>query len=256
MELLTVIGIIGLFVALLLPTLGKARTQAREVQCAATLRAWGQAFYNYATVYKGRLPHSGDRSSNPALFKDMDYPPLPQNNCGYTDVLPPLMNRKPWSSYPQGQRPTGDIWQCPVTQFGATDVYGYDPTKLGYHTYVMNTYLDYVPTTPPAGYKKLPSFMMVGDARQQSMTLLMFEGTVNPSACNGQQGVGAAACTAGEYAHDGPGNFSDRHAHVRGKLGGHLMMLDGHVEWADHLWETSLPPSGMPPISDRRWWPY
>ena len=206
------IGIIALLIGMLLLTLGKARTQARQVQCSAILRSWGQAFYNYATMYKGRLPHSGDRASNPVGFKDTDYPPLPQNNCGYTDLLPPLMNRKAWSSYPQGERPTGDIWQCPVTQFAATDIYGYDPTKLGYHTYVMNRYLDFDPVTPPSGTKSYPSFLMVGDARQQSVTLLMFEGTVTPGACNGQQGVGSAACTAGEFANDGPAATATRTA--------------------------------------------
>lgn len=41
---------------------------------------------------------------------------MPQNMSGYTDLIPPLMNHEPWSSYPLGQWPTGDVWQCPLPE--------------------------------------------------------------------------------------------------------------------------------------------
>ena len=40
-ELLVVIAIIGLLLAVLVPALGKAKEQAREVVCRAHLRQWG-----------------------------------------------------------------------------------------------------------------------------------------------------------------------------------------------------------------------
>src|SRR2546423_13310284 len=55
-ELLVVIGIIGVLLAMLLPALGKAREQAKAVQCAAQLRQIGIAFNSYAVNYRGALP--------------------------------------------------------------------------------------------------------------------------------------------------------------------------------------------------------
>jgi prepilin-type processing-associated H-X9-DG protein/prepilin-type N-terminal cleavage/methylation domain-containing protein len=47
-ELLVVIGIIGVMISILIPTLGKAREQARRVQCMSNLRELGIAVRNYA----------------------------------------------------------------------------------------------------------------------------------------------------------------------------------------------------------------
>lgn len=55
-ELLVVIGIIALLVSLLLPALGKARQQAKSVQCLSNLRQLGQILSLYANDNKGFLP--------------------------------------------------------------------------------------------------------------------------------------------------------------------------------------------------------
>lgn len=56
-ELLVVIGIIALLVAMLLPTLSRARGQANLVKCQSNLRQIGQALAVYATTDKnGSLP--------------------------------------------------------------------------------------------------------------------------------------------------------------------------------------------------------
>jgi prepilin-type N-terminal cleavage/methylation domain-containing protein len=54
-ELLVVIGIIAVLIAMLLPSLGKAREQAKTVQCASNLRQLHLANQLYANMYKGYM---------------------------------------------------------------------------------------------------------------------------------------------------------------------------------------------------------
>jgi type II secretory pathway pseudopilin PulG len=56
-ELLVVIGIIALLIAILLPTLSKAREQSKRTTCLANLRSIGQAMYMYANENKDKLPN-------------------------------------------------------------------------------------------------------------------------------------------------------------------------------------------------------
>lgn len=54
-EVLVVVSIIALLIAILLPSLKRARAQAREVKCAANLSQFGKGFYAYAAEFKGYL---------------------------------------------------------------------------------------------------------------------------------------------------------------------------------------------------------
>ena len=252
-ELLVVIGIIALLVGILLPALNAARKQTRQLQCAAILRQWGDAFHVYAVSYNGVIPHTGDRTRNPFLFLNINDPARPQNECSYLDLLPPLMRRKPWSEFPLGQKPTDDIWQCPLAQPPAEGSFAYSFLTYGYHSYVANQYLDYDIAT--ALLPKYPSFLNLAKVRQPSVTLLMFESTLDPNQANGQDGI-SGKCYLGYYPDDTPAALGDRHPHLRGKLGANLLMIDGHVEWTDHLWDPALLRPSQPPVSDRTWWPY
>jgi prepilin-type processing-associated H-X9-DG protein/prepilin-type N-terminal cleavage/methylation domain-containing protein len=59
-ELLVVIGIIGLLVSILLPTLGAARRQANLVKCASNMRQIAAASLLHANDHKGFAPLAGD----------------------------------------------------------------------------------------------------------------------------------------------------------------------------------------------------
>jgi len=56
-ELLVVVSIIALLISILLPSLRRARGQAKQVVCAANLKGIGQGIWNYWTEANGRVPN-------------------------------------------------------------------------------------------------------------------------------------------------------------------------------------------------------
>jgi prepilin-type N-terminal cleavage/methylation domain-containing protein/prepilin-type processing-associated H-X9-DG protein len=58
-ELLVVISIIALLMAILMPTLSRAKELASEAVCMANLRQWGIAYSMYTSDHNGRFPHQG-----------------------------------------------------------------------------------------------------------------------------------------------------------------------------------------------------
>lgn len=87
-ELLTVIAIIGILAAILIPTVSSVRSKAKTLQCVSRLRGWGQAVRLFATDNKGNVPYlinlSGDDNMR---FYD---PYFPKGNDGVTNTIHPM----------------------------------------------------------------------------------------------------------------------------------------------------------------------
>ena len=64
-ELLVVVGIIAILIAMLMPSLSRARESARRVQCLSNLRQLGTAVMMYTQEYKGRFPGAWDWHPRP-----------------------------------------------------------------------------------------------------------------------------------------------------------------------------------------------
>ena len=58
-ELLVVVAIIALLIAILLPSLAKAREQAKRTACAANLKGVGSIMMTYAQIYNDQMPQFG-----------------------------------------------------------------------------------------------------------------------------------------------------------------------------------------------------
>src|SRR3954452_13610263 len=57
-ELLVVIGIIALLIAILMPSLSRARQQSQRIQCMSNMRQIGTATMQYTTENKGWFPRA------------------------------------------------------------------------------------------------------------------------------------------------------------------------------------------------------
>jgi len=74
-EVLVVVAIIALLVAILLPSLARAREQARITMCAGQLHSYGTGMTSYANANKGLLPSA--KPGNGWLFWDVDLSLIP-----------------------------------------------------------------------------------------------------------------------------------------------------------------------------------
>lgn len=79
-ELLVVIGIIALLIAILLPTLGKARESAKRAVCLSNLRQLYMANQMYANANKGQIPIGY------SYFSALNYQLYDTGNAFYGDV--------------------------------------------------------------------------------------------------------------------------------------------------------------------------
>jgi prepilin-type N-terminal cleavage/methylation domain-containing protein/prepilin-type processing-associated H-X9-DG protein len=70
-ELLVVISIIAVLVALLLPSLGRARDAARDAVCKSNLRQIGIGLYTYAVENSGKYPYGGIHPSSLSQYDDL-----------------------------------------------------------------------------------------------------------------------------------------------------------------------------------------
>ncbi len=236
-ELLTVIALIAMLAALLLPAFSRAEARTREATCATNLRSWGQAFYLYAHDCQGYLPHPDDQGRNTPPFT-FD-PRHPEHECGYVDVLPPMMGLRAWRDFPDGQKPAAGVWQCPAARPQPDSDYqrAFKPSSQGWHSYVMNSYLAHeFPYGLPFGARPQPSFLKLERCTRPARTLLLFEQTLDPRPGYGQAG---GLDTAGCYTAEDPRALGERHPHRRAGLAGNVLYLDSHVGWREDLWNRA-----------------
>lgn len=103
-ELLVVVAIIVVLVAILLPSLGVARDQAKTVKCLANVRSLATGFHAYAAENNDQLPHM--QLNNSKWF----YNVLGESGCVPKGTGPENSTPEPNMIYGYY---TG-VWQCPA----------------------------------------------------------------------------------------------------------------------------------------------
>ncbi len=85
LELLVVVGVIGLLLALLLPVLAGVRRAARATKCLATLQQWSTSFHAYLSANHGRsfvigdMPSRLDKGNNALMWWEILAPYQPES---------------------------------------------------------------------------------------------------------------------------------------------------------------------------------
>ncbi len=97
-ELLVVIGIIGILIGLLLPTLTRVREAANTVKCAAQLRQIGQGIIAYTATHDGMLPPWSGHHAYPN-----DIAPDDKFGPGWILLIEPNL----------GAKPDSPLFKCP-----------------------------------------------------------------------------------------------------------------------------------------------
>jgi prepilin-type N-terminal cleavage/methylation domain-containing protein/prepilin-type processing-associated H-X9-DG protein len=141
-ELLVVIGIIGILIGMLLPAIQRARSSAYSTQCAAQLRSVGQALAVYVNNNRGYFPGwSGWQVANGNGTGDDEV------GLGWTEVLGGELN-------PLRSR----IWNCPTF-----------PEQFRIN-YFMSARYSYLCGRTHLRYGEIrlgPQFVLSGDCTQQ-----------------------------------------------------------------------------------------
>jgi prepilin-type N-terminal cleavage/methylation domain-containing protein/prepilin-type processing-associated H-X9-DG protein len=95
-ELLVVVAIIALLLSILLPTLGRAREQAKRAKCASRLKNVVTAMYMYGSENRDQLPlHRGTEPNYVLVKASPTYIPEPAGQWHLGEKLMPYMKLDP-----------------------------------------------------------------------------------------------------------------------------------------------------------------
>lgn len=159
-ELLVVVAIIVILIAILVPSLSRAREQSKAVKCGTQLRQIGVGMYNYASENEGRLPPP---RLIPAPVDDRDFfLGALWTYVGYQEKSYHWQNNRLQHQNFGGTNIRYNVFNCPVT----ARLKNQTPTATGYYS---NTNWSYGVNSSSSGYA---GSMMLAHYSPQMVALL------------------------------------------------------------------------------------
>jgi len=236
-ELLVVVAIIALLIAILLPSLNKARDQAKKTQCAANLKGHGATLNIYAAQYKDQLPVGPN--PNPVPSGSAGAPTwLHNESVGWVNLM--LNIYPPGTTFTtsslDSRAPGRKVFYCPANNEYNQDanwaVTGLTSTyrSLGYAffnsrsgvlpdiTTVGNTNVNYIRISPPLTYIQRLTDMNYPADQEMGLDDIVSDNDGSDPTIWGET-------TAGGYV--APTNHRDKAR----ALGANVLCGDGHVAW-------------------------
>ncbi len=230
-EILVVVGIIGVLMGLVLPAVKMVQNSSRATVSQSNLKQWGTAVSMYADQRKGRLPWegkkgTGDMETNlaeptywatalPAFLGELPYSAVIDEALRSGLSVPVAPDAGSIFVDPGAVAEAGAPWE-----FGATQPNG--ARKAYYFNYVPNSQLNNTYLAQQGQTQNLPKYAMpmstIGDA---SSTVLMLEMRANKSELPGSDpnydlDLDRHRCDWKRFA-------------ARHSSGGHFLFADSHV---------------------------
>lgn len=215
-ELLTVIAVIAILAGLLLPSLARARSKARQVQCGSNLRQVSLAFHLYADDHLDRVPPNRDGEDIPLGETWVQgWLGLPGPDCTNVSFLKQSLLGQYLSDV--------SLWRCPST----------GPVKLGptpqirVRTVSINGFIGTPVASPSAStYRKRSDFLRPGPSELLTVMEERVD-TINDGSFAMQWDF--------DSRHPGSWMLRDKPA-LHHSSGANLSFGDGHIEikhWRD-----------------------
>lgn len=212
-ELLTVIAIIGILAAIIIPTVGKVRAAARSAQCLSNLRELGVGFKLFAEDHRGRL-----------VFNTWD--PTPGGN-DWRDNLSHYLNRgRTWRS---GDMPL-EPFNCPASETR-------DRAHFSRTYHYANDGRNFRDKVPPSDARNMPVFLSA--VRDPSLVILAVDGWIPTNANVIPREIGSGIVARVAPRHGGRANVLYLDFHVASVDPARLPGASDELPYAER--------SGLPP---------
>ena len=143
-ELLTVIAIIGILAAIVIPAVSRVRQTARNAQCVSNLRQWSQAVLLYANDNKGNYVIRGTAEDGTTG----------QTWVAVSNVIPRML----YGRYLPGSIVVGELRNCPARTDGGSGV-----SYFINRPYVRGTAVAPIDAVPLSRVRAPSQFMLFAD---------------------------------------------------------------------------------------------
>jgi prepilin-type N-terminal cleavage/methylation domain-containing protein/prepilin-type processing-associated H-X9-DG protein len=182
-ELLVVVGIVGVLISILVTSLVRARQSANQLKCASNLRQWGMAMQMYANENNSFLPRRGQGvGATSIVTRPTDWfnaLPLYLGMKPYMDLVTANQIQRPDNSpsvagaplwicpsasdmpgsyyWSYGMNMGLSVWEADVNQGNPDKISGVGPTNvMVFLTDAPGNYCSVFPSVLPGGYNPVP----------------------------------------------------------------------------------------------------